>query len=346
MSRDRSGMSLIELLVVVMIIGILAVTVLPSIGGSVDRRRYREAAQNVSAFIARAQSRAINAPAPRGLVIQPLAADPAAAIDVYFANAPEPYGGADYESRVHVVVPSGLGNQATLQFVNRTNPDNPEDRDSLNFIESFCSLGDTIQFSGSGLEYELVPPGSGGPAIRLRADAGQNLRTTAWPRTNPTVGAAYKIVRQPRRASSGVVQLQRGAAIDLGWSCLGSRTLGRGDIIKNPLAPVFVMFDTAGRPLELVHSGGLRTRISAPLFLLIGSSQQAGSDYVPSLAGDEGTDPEDRQGANWQYPDTVWLCLDNNTGIVKYAPVAPNARTVLESQRFIRLSVGLGVTDQ
>jgi hypothetical protein len=86
--------------------------------------------------------------------------------------------------------------------------------------------------------------------------------------------------------------------------------------------------------------------VTEPLFLLIGSSQLSGNDYVPSLSGDSGIDPEQREGTNWQYTDSAWLCIDNNSGVVKYGPVAPAATSVLASQRYVRQTVGLGVSER
>jgi prepilin-type N-terminal cleavage/methylation domain-containing protein len=52
-------MTLVELLVVITILGLLAVTVLPSLATSAESRRTRETTRMVSSFIAKAQGRAI-----------------------------------------------------------------------------------------------------------------------------------------------------------------------------------------------------------------------------------------------------------------------------------------------
>ena len=58
-SHFRRGMTLVELLVVVAIFLVLAVTVLPALSATAELRRGREAARMVSSFIAKAQWRAI-----------------------------------------------------------------------------------------------------------------------------------------------------------------------------------------------------------------------------------------------------------------------------------------------
>ena len=345
-------MTLIELLVVVMILGLLSVVVLPNIGGAVDGRRNREAARNVTSFIARAQSRSINALVPRGFMIQPLAADPAASIDMYFANAPETYGGEDDDSRVVTLLGGSLTDRIEVEFLMSGNRDGAT-LDRLKEV-NFCADGDAIQFGGMGPYYRLAVSeyrlgNRPNPEITMWTDVTQSPRNLSWPRTS-AVGVTYRINRQPRRASSGVLQLQKGAAIDVAWSCLGSQPLGPvtgyAPIIKDPSKPVTFLFGVTGKPLEIVHSGGERTRVTEPLFLLIGSSQLSGNDFVPSLAGATGTDPEQRDGTNWQYTDSAWLCIDNQSGIVKYGPVAPLAQNVLASQRYVRQTVGQGVSER
>lgn len=351
----RRGVTLIELLVVVTILLLLSVLVLPSFGGAVNSRRNREAARNVSSFIARAQSRAINSTTPRGFTIQPLAADTAASIDMYFANAPEPYGGVDDDSRA-VIAPSLLGKDLESQLPVQFLLSGRLDEATLGRLKdkAFCTDGDAIQFGGLGPYYRLVisghQNGSGPPMIQMWSDTSQSPRNLSWPRTGGLPGVTYRISRQPRRASSGVLQLQKGAAVDVAWSCLGTQPLGpvpgQPAIITDPTKPVTFLFGSTGKPLEIVHSGGERTRVTEPLFLLIGSSQLSGNQYVPSLSGDTGTDPEQRDGTNWQYSDSAWLCVDNQSGVVKSGPVASKAKSVFESQRYIRQTVGQGVSER
>jgi len=238
-----------------------------------------------------------------------------------------------------------------VQFQLNGTPDGP----TLTRLKDpdFCNDGDAIQFGGLGPWYRLVVSplrqATGKSFIEMWADVSQSPRNLAWPQTGPA-GTTFKIGRQPRRASSGILQIQKGAAIDLAWSCLGARPLGPVSgfpaILTSPAKPVTLLFGPSGNPLEIVHSGGERTRITEPLFLLIGSSQLSGNDYVPSLAGDAGTDPEQRDGTNWQYTDSAWLCIDNNSGIVKFGPVAPRATSVLESQRYVRQTVGQSVSER
>ncbi|NCY03785.1 MAG: prepilin-type N-terminal cleavage/methylation domain-containing protein, partial [Planctomycetia bacterium] len=88
-SARRRGFTLIELLVVIAILGLLSVVAIPTISGTIDSRRYRDAARDVSAFVARCQSRSIGSRSPKGVMLQPLAANTAAALDLFFADVPD-----------------------------------------------------------------------------------------------------------------------------------------------------------------------------------------------------------------------------------------------------------------
>lgn len=340
-ARRCRGMTLVELLVVIAILGLLSVAVLPSISDTTDARRFREAARGISSFIARAQSRAINAAGSRGFMVQPLPAQPGAGVDLQFVNAPPPFGGVAQHSLVSVVMPPVIPTAqplfCALNFSDETATKLASDR-------SFAS-GDAIQFGGLGAYYLLEVDRNNPPEHRIRmwGDISQNLVNTTWPQTPPG-GTPFRILRQPRRATSGGYQVQRGAAVDIGWSCLGTTPLKTLIDPASAVAAVALLFDTAGRPQEIVHSGGQRIRISAPLFLLVGASQLAGNDYAASAAQESG-EAEDRTGANWQHPDSVWLCIDNNTGVVKFGTVKPGAANVLDSQWYIRQTVGMGVSE-
>jgi len=346
------GMTLVELLVVVAILTILSVVVLPNITGTIDSRRVREAARSVSTFIARAQSRAIGAVDPRGLILQPSTADADVVIDLYVATVPPVYAGEFPDSRARLdYAPAPLPSAAQVTFL-----DDDTSRRLAN--TDLTSDGDGIQFGGRGPYYRFTPPTpSVAGTVRMWTDNNQSSRNTPWPQAGGA-GLPFKIRRQPARASAGLLQLQRGAAIDLAWSTMGDKVLSSslpdaalgaaisGRIVVNQPFPICILFDASGKPTELYHSGGVRTVIAEPIFLLIGLAELCGNRPVNLAPGESESDQEDRRGANWQYSDAAWLCIDNNTGIVKFGPVDPRAANVIASQRYIRMTVGLGVTER
>ncbi|MFM8494860.1 MAG: Tfp pilus assembly protein FimT/FimU [Planctomycetia bacterium] len=333
---EPRGFTLIELLVVVAILGLLAVVVLPNLAGTISSRRYREAARDTSAFIARCQSRAIGASAPKGVMLQPLTANTATAIDLYFADTPPVYAG---ETSLSTATISGVTNVTagplTVTFDGATQTRLSQETD-------FCRAGDAIQFGGTGAKLKFLPPNQ----VTMWFEANQSPRNTAWPRAQGA-GLSFRIWRQPTRGPGGVLQLQKGASVDLAWSCLGTRPFR--DFMGTNLTDnsISILFDASGKPMELVHSGGVRTPVGEPVFLLIGETDLAGNPYDPTVSRDaSGTAPEDRGGANWQYGDCVWLCIDNHSGVVKSANVAPGTTSVLASQRFVRLTIGYGAAEK
>lgn len=335
-ATHSSGFTLIELLVVVAILGLLSVAVLPNLAGTITARRYREAARDVSAFVARCQSRALDAKEPKGVLIQPLAANTATAIDLYFANVPDVYAGETSLSTAQIAGttnitagPLAITFDAATQARFSSQPD-------------FCRAGDAIQFGGRGPKFKFLPPNQ----VTMWFEDNQNPRNTAWPRATGA-GLPFRIWRQPSRGTGGALQLQKGAAIDLAWCCLGTRPfrdfMGT-NINENAIS---LLFDATGKPTEIVHSGGVRTTVGEPLFLLIGEADLAGNPYDPSVSRDSiSTPPEERGGANWQYGDCVWLCVDGNSGVVKFGNVAPGTTSVLASQRFVRMTIGYSVTER
>jgi len=326
--RTRRGMTLVELLVVVAILGLLSAIVLPNISRNTPSRNYREGARSASTFIARCQSRAIGANEPRGVMLQPLANDLASSIDFYFADTPETYSGETATSVATVQPVSGNLSSGTLGVT----------FDSLTQarlgVTGFCTVGDTIQFGGVGPKYKFIPPS----AVTMWFEDNQNTRNTSWPRAT---GLPFRIWRQPTRGTGGSLQLQKGAAIDLAWCCLGTRPFSTFMTTLLQDNTITLLFDSAGKPSEIVHSGGVRTSVGSPIFLLIGDMELAGNAYDASIAGRTSLPaPEDRTGANWQYTDCIWLCIDNNSGVVKSGNVAGGATNVLDSQRFARLTPG------
>jgi prepilin-type N-terminal cleavage/methylation domain-containing protein len=340
----RAGFTLLELLVVITILSLLSVIVLPNIAGSVNSRRYRDVAKNVSAFIARSQSRAIGARSPRGVMLQPLSGNTAAAIDVFLADTPDAYAGETTDS-VAALDFTGFdyatGVSVPVTFDTAT-------RDRL-LTPKFCMAGDTIQFGGTGAKYKLLITDP--PTLPFRVgmwfEDNQNPRNTAWPQPPATGGGLpFRIWRQPTRGTGGGLQIAKGVCIDLAASTMGTVPFSAFMTTNVADNTISIMFDATGKPSEIVHSGGLRTSVSAPIFLLLGDADLAGNAYDPAASGDTGTPPDDRGGTNWQYGDCIWLCIDNNSGVVKSGPVAGRQTSLLASQRFVRLTIGYGTAEK
>ncbi len=337
-SHRRAGMTLVELLVVVAIIGLLAVTVLPNVASTTENRRSREAARVTSSFIAKAQSRAIGRPEWAGVTILPPPTNTAAlfAIDLFQANVPQVYRGESYASTATL---SGSSWVRTVGY--------PAD----GAIPAARSVkkSDLIRFDGRGPWYELTADGGTGVQFRgtpggvVAANelSGQTERNTPWPTMDSP--HTFEILRQPVRNGSAFT-IPDSRCVDLAWSGFGNSTYTR---FVNPGTPVTVpavtvLFDATGRVRQIFTqnaAGANRLSVTGPAYFLVGRVDRANND--PTLASTyDGKD--DTKGFNWQYGDSYWIVIDPASGIVKTAECLPKQINVIDSQQFARSETPTG----
>ena len=314
----RAGMTLVELLVVVAIIGLLAVTVLPNVASTTENRRSREAARVTSSFFAKAQSRAIGRPEWAGVTILPPPTNTAAlfAIDLFQANVPQVYRGESYASTATL---SGTVWTRTVSYSDGAIP-----------TARSVKKSDLIRFDGRGPWYELTADGGTGVQFRgtpggvVAANelSGQTERNTPWPTMDTP--HAFEILRQPVRNGSAFT-IPDGRCVDLAWSGHGSSTYTRfvnaGTPVTVPV--VTVLFDATGRVRQIFTqnaAGANRITVTGPVFFLVGRVDRANND--PTLASTyDGKD--DTKGFNWQYGDSFWIVIDPASGIVKTSECMP-----------------------
>lgn len=344
----RRGMTLVELLVVVAILGLLAVTVMPTIANTTEARRSREAARTVSTFVAQAQARAVGRSAWSGFWINAASTTSSAGVDLVFADVPEVYRG-DTATATVTVGATGSPTRA-LTFSSNAIANVGTGPGLVN-----VQTRDLIRFGGKGPWYELnYDTGSSTWQVRLRThlvasdsieDAGQTERNTPWPAAG--VNHPFEILRYPEAAGTPS-PVPNGRVIDLYWSGFGpdgaAETFATGDtrFFANLSTPQFgnvaVLFDSTGRVRKVVAPdvvGGaavnLRKTVTGPILLLVGRADRAGQAY------NAGAGPaNDTLGANWQYADSYWIGIDPMTGVVRTAACTPGTALVTDSQAWIR----------
>jgi prepilin-type N-terminal cleavage/methylation domain-containing protein len=343
----RAGMTLVELLVVVAIIGLLAVTVLPNVASTTENRRSREAARVTSSFFAKAQSRAIGRPEWAGVTILPPPTNATAlfAIDLFQANVPQVYRGESYAATA-TISSSDTGFARGLTF----SPDV-----TIPAVRNVQS-GDLIRFDGRGPWYELSETAAG-TKVQFRGTTGiqsatemvsQTERNTPWPTTGTP--HPFEILRQPVRNGSAFT-IPDGRCVDLAWSGHGSSTFTPFlNLVPSVSVPaVTLLFDATGRVRQLfTQSPGAtpnRVTVTGPVYFLVGRVDRANNDpTLPSTY--DGTD--DTKGFNWQYGDSYWIVIDPASGIVKTSECMPvpsyaNATAgLLLSQAFARSHTPVG----
>ena len=292
-------MTLVELLVVVAILGLLSVVVLPNLSNPGDARKAREAARAVSGFIANVQSRTIGARSGAGLWIEPLpnvvtgsdGFNHVVAIDLFAAQVPEPYAGEALNSSV-MVTPSATGSSATLAFQNGFSLP-PTLTASSNLV---------IRFVGSPTTFRLQPFAGTPTQASMTASRNQTPYNTAWPVTTST-GIGYEVLLAATKDATASLTLGDGMAVDLTWTYLGSTPAWPpGDAIS-PAAASQVLYDSAGRPSEVIRSGGLSEPIVDPVCLLLAPLQMI------------------QDGTCFTKPGAYWVAIDPRGGAPRVAEV-------------------------
>ncbi|MBM3954781.1 MAG: prepilin-type N-terminal cleavage/methylation domain-containing protein [Planctomycetes bacterium] len=342
----RDGMTLVELLAVIVILGLLSVAVIPILDGG-ELRAARNAAASMTSLVATAQGRSLGHDSPAGLWIEPLSVD--AAIDVVLARQPAPYRGDTFDATVALSGPVA-GGTMELTF--------SEKGTSVTTLTApaetpFATTGDFIEFAGSASRFTLIcpdPPASTGFRAALRAEAGQTAANTLWPTPalegSGTVWHGFSILRRPAPAAAGLT-LGSGLAIDLAWSGVGTGRFGRTALagdgsatadVSDDVLPlgtytagqaIAILFDRTGAVGEIGffntattvaageapdHTAELRAPLQAPLLLLVGRIDRCGLGFREPVS-------EEAPGANWQYPESFWVSIDPKTGLARSARV-------------------------
>jgi len=328
-------MTLVELLVVVSILGLLAVTVLPNLAGADGQREVRTAAGAVSSQLTRGPSLAIEKRRSAGTWLEPLAANRWACIDIFSAVVPPPYRGDSFDAAFQVV-------PSASPFVADLTPSPPAGVASLqppggSVLGNFTQSGNLVQFGDSGPLFDIVFNG-GWKALR-RTAAGQTPANTIWPAQPPAVHP-FAIHRLPMRLGQPLV-LGGGAAIDLYWSGMGNVVFSTDQLYRDAggqsTTPprISMLCDSAGSFSELcfiASNSGFQTariQVTAPVYLLVGRLDRCGQAY-------QQTPTKQSPGANWQAPDSFWIGIDPRSGVVKVTEVKPRSVSVLDSREYVR----------
>ena len=311
--QTRRGMTLVELLVVVAILGLLSVVVLPNLSNPGDARKAREAARAVSGFIANVQSRAIGTRGGAGLWIEPLqnaitvgSVQHIVAIDLFAAQIPDPYAGEAINS---VVTVNPNGALANLTF---------QPNGSFVLPSSLVSsLNLAIRFANSPALFRLsnVNSTANPPSAVATMDASRNQTpsSTAWPVADVN-GVGYEVFLPATKDSSTSLTLANGMAIDLTWTNLGA---SGPPINQNPSQ---VLYDNSGRPVSVVRSSAQSEPLVDPVCLLVAPLEMIQDDTC------------------FTKPGAYWVAIDPRGGAPRVAEVVLNAADVLASQKFVRQS--------
>lgn len=213
-TASRCGLTLVELLVVIVLITVLVAAAIPVLAPGGDERRLREASRNLNAYLRSAQTRAIQTGRPFGVALRRASedsqngADNAAVVRVEYVETPPPYAGFDDNSLARICVAEEGGvRQLGLQFVRHGNLQ-PQASDSLPpgidydlTPDRFFRPGDQVVVGGHTLQIlpyleELPSPGffpsvsnPGSSRLTVAQQYGPNSSAAGYFQTAPASGS-------------------------------------------------------------------------------------------------------------------------------------------------------------
>jgi prepilin-type N-terminal cleavage/methylation domain-containing protein len=322
--HHRRGMTLPELLVVVAIIGLLAVTVLPVLSNSRQKTHAREAADSLSSHLSQVSAQALAARNGSSAWYEAESSGAGggyAMVQLGFGRVRDPI------PRTTTVTPSTSAS-GSVAF---TQPLPPALVTLLPAPIEFVGIPSLFTLTGSA------------QITSIFSDLNRTAANSALPRS-PTTPLNCMIYLPPRRRmAASTSTLPHGMAVDLRWSSIGvegfttpvSRVVRASGSPADPRG-ISITFDRTGRADRVWYSVNPATGpwtwvtldAATPVALLVGPRANVGNAYVPSPS-------EDDPGATWQNPDARWVLIDPRTSLVKTVETNAKATTVQNSLKYV-----------
>lgn len=304
--RQNRGLTLVELLVVIVILSMVTVATIPLMQPPSGERKIREAARNVATTFELARARATETGRPAGVWIEPQAKVNGAveAYKLFLCDVPPPYAGDTTTSSASV---TNNGMMVTVTLNNSGS------------APSLVKYGDRIRLNYRGPWYR-IDGGTDGTNI---SGGGLTLAINQAPDFAPAPAEGnnipFEIIRQPVKSSITPTILPTNAPaaiVDLsqsgyGNSGHGENAFGHGSNLK----PVVVTFTPTGRVHQVQHYDGNDLEIDQPtamIYLLVRLRKEEGlmENGVAYTATDSFKDFS-----------AYWIGINPTTGLVSVASV-------------------------
>lgn len=247
-ARQRRGLTLVELLVVIVILSMVTVATIPLMQPPSGERKIREAARNVATTFELARARATETGRPAGVWIEPQNKGPNGEIEaykLYLCDMPPPYSGDTTTSAAKI---ENNGAQITLS--------------NSGSATSLVKYGDRIRFNFRG-PYYRIGGGTDGNNIGGTFSIDVNQAPDFAPPPANANNVPFEILRQPVKSSINPTILPTTApasVIDLTQSGVGNDIGPMGHATAfghgNNGRPVIITFTPAGQVHQIAHYDG------------------------------------------------------------------------------------------
>jgi hypothetical protein len=218
-------------------------------------------------------------------------------VDLFAATIPEPYAGESLDAAVTVAPSTSVANLTFVPAGTFTPP---------NALTTASNA--FIRFTGSPSMFRLEPDGSGGWRAAMITGRNQTPYNTAWPVTASS-GAPYEVLIDATKDPSASLTLGNAVAIDMTWAQLGSSQpwgLAASGTIPMPIRASQVLYDSAGRPRDVVRSAGLSEPMIEPVCLLVAPLEMI------------------QKATCFTTPGAYWVAIDPRGGAPRVAEVTTN----------------------
>jgi prepilin-type N-terminal cleavage/methylation domain-containing protein len=312
--QPRPGVTLLEILVVLMILLMITAAAIPMMAPALENRRMREAARLASGFFSGARARAIQTGRPFGVVCVRFEGKPWANMLAY-VEQPPPYAGETELSRAVVVQTANPG-----ELLITINAD---------FNPLLVRRGDQIQLNFQSTLYKITDV-NGNQLTALHPAFVPGATLMPWNATLSPV--PYQIFRQPLRTSDTPLQLPEGIVVDLMYSGVG--TVPWGDPTLHwtnwatqqpaPFDPI-VTFSPNGAVDYVTGANGDMVRPTGSVYVLLGRRELM-ADVSKTGIDENITDPRATNRIN-EYLKNFWIAIGYQTGLVSTTELSANVAT-------------------
>lgn len=286
----RRGVTLVELLIVVVIMVMLLSVAIPLIQFGFQGKKVRESARQLNAFFAGAKARALERNRPVGVWFERMPGNPDQCMDIYYAEVPPPYSGDTSNASATVAQVVDTSRNQLLYVINfgttslsLTGTQNlVADNDifwiKLNYLNPILLVKKDIPANNFVVQpvrwYQ--PPGNPAPpqVPIFGSTLTENQQITSFLLSHVGVSVPFQVYRRPRKLSVSPLALPNGSVVDLAYSGIGASGVDFGTAAAGS-DPVVVMFSPSGRVDHVFTArGGLPIAPLGTLHFLLGKNDR------------------------------------------------------------------------